>query len=206
MNCVNQSSSGLLISSGNIPIITVFLYVMRCHPEERRTSYSRHSFEWIGVKECIYMQWRAFHSFSIEGNKSLIAQIRSFWELYTPSMSNIFSSENKNLIVSSFWKDVRIQFENLFLLALWSSVINGTIRILYGWYPRSFLSIRRTVVREISSSLASFRDDSFFLRFNRFFTFWIICFVRTRRGGPGGADNSILPVRSIILHHLLTVS
>ena len=39
---------------------------MRCHLEERRTSYSRYSLEWKGVEECIYIQWEQFHSFSID--------------------------------------------------------------------------------------------------------------------------------------------
>ena len=37
-------------------IVTIYVCVMRCHSEERQTSYSRHSFEWMGVKECIDME------------------------------------------------------------------------------------------------------------------------------------------------------
>ena len=65
MKSVNQSSSELLIFDGNILIIAIYVHVMQCHPEERRTSYSRHSFEWTGVKECVNIQREEFHSFSI---------------------------------------------------------------------------------------------------------------------------------------------
>ena len=65
MKSVNQSSSELLIFDGNILIIAIYVHVMPCHPEERRTSYSRHSFEWTGVKECVDIQREEFHSFSI---------------------------------------------------------------------------------------------------------------------------------------------
>ena len=61
------------VSNGSILIIATYVQVLRCHPEERRISYSRHSFEWIGVKECIYIQWEEFHSFSIEHHKSFIS-------------------------------------------------------------------------------------------------------------------------------------
>ena len=42
----------------------------------------------------------------------LVAQIRSFWELETPSKSKDFSSENKNVKGSTWRKFVRIQFAN----------------------------------------------------------------------------------------------
>ena len=54
---------------------------MRCHPEERRTSYSRYSFEWIGVKECIYIRWEVFHSFSIEHNKRCEHTTKIEWDI-----------------------------------------------------------------------------------------------------------------------------
>ena len=38
------------IANGSIMIIAIYVYMMRCHPEERGTSYSRHSLEWIGVE------------------------------------------------------------------------------------------------------------------------------------------------------------
>ena len=56
---------GLLVSDGNTLIITVYVHVMRYHPEKRRTSYPRHSSEWIGIKECIYNQWEESHNFPI---------------------------------------------------------------------------------------------------------------------------------------------
>ena len=46
---------------------------MQCNPEDQRKSYSGYSFEWIGVKVCIDMQWEQFHSFPIEHKKSLIS-------------------------------------------------------------------------------------------------------------------------------------
>ena len=73
MKCVNQSSSGLLVSNGSIPIITIYVQVMQCHPEERRTTYSWHSFEWIGVRECIDMPWEEFYTSSIEHKKSFVS-------------------------------------------------------------------------------------------------------------------------------------
>ena len=54
------------VSNGSILIITIYVHVMRCNPEERRTIYSRHSFEWTGVREWVYMQWEEFHSFPID--------------------------------------------------------------------------------------------------------------------------------------------
>lgn len=130
----------------------------------------------------------------------------SFCELYTPSMSNIFSSENNIFIVVSCLKHVLIQIENLFLWTLCSSLSNGTIRTLYAWYFRSCFSIRWTLVREILNSRANIRKGTFFLRLKQFFTFWIICFVRTIRVGPGEADSWIAPVFSIVLYHILSVS
>ena len=56
----------ILASNGSILIIAIYVYVMRCQPEERRTSYSRHSLAWIGVKECIGIHWKGFHSFPID--------------------------------------------------------------------------------------------------------------------------------------------
>ena len=47
----------------------------------------------------------------------LLVEIRSFGELYTASVSSIVSSGNTILIVASFPKDVRVQFENCFLFA-----------------------------------------------------------------------------------------
>ena len=62
----------MTVFNGSILIIAVYLYVMRCNLEERRTSYSRHSLEWIGVEEGVDIQWEEFHSFPIEHNKSFI--------------------------------------------------------------------------------------------------------------------------------------
>ena len=54
------------VSNGRILIIAIDVYVMRCNFEEQQTSYSRHSFEWIGVEECINIQWEESHSFPID--------------------------------------------------------------------------------------------------------------------------------------------
>ena len=67
------------IPDGRILIITIYVHVMRCNPEERRTSYSRHSFEWIGVKECVDIQWEEFHSFPIKHNKNFISSHFHGW-------------------------------------------------------------------------------------------------------------------------------
>ena len=63
MNCVNQSSLGLLISNGNILIITI--YVVRHAMQSWRTTNKLFSiFFWIDRrKRMFYIQWEKFHSF-----------------------------------------------------------------------------------------------------------------------------------------------
>ena len=67
-----RGEGGVTVSIGSILIIAVYVYLMRCNLEERRTSYSWQSLEWIGVEEGVDIQWEEFHSFPIEHNKSFI--------------------------------------------------------------------------------------------------------------------------------------
>ena len=79
--CISLLASTVVmsISNGNILIMAIYVYVMRRHPEERWTSYYRHSLEWIGVKECVDIQWEEFHRFPIEHNKSFISSHFHDW-------------------------------------------------------------------------------------------------------------------------------
>ena len=116
-------------------------------------------------------------------------------------MSNIFTSENRIFIVFSFRKFVRFQFANFILFSLCSSVSNASYCILYAWSSRSFLSILRTLLGEISNSRANFREDSDFHRFNRLLIFWIAAFIRIVLEHPRSLTKSIVPTSRILLHH-----
>ena len=72
---------------------------------------------------------------------------------------------------------------------------------LYERYPRSCLKILTKDPLQISSSPASFRTDTLFLRFIRFLTFWIIPLVVIMRGRPKVWDKLIVPISLTILHH-----
>ena len=101
-----------------------------------------------------------------------------------PSRSNIFSSEK----VSSFRKLCRSQFANFILLLFSKSVRAGSTLFLYERYPRSCFKILTT---DPSSSPASFRTDTLFLRFIRFLIFWIIPLVLIMRGRPKEWDTCL---------------
>ena len=58
------TSTGVMpVSNGGILIMAICENVMRCNPEERRTSCSRYSIECIGVRECTYIKWEEFRIF-----------------------------------------------------------------------------------------------------------------------------------------------
>ena len=118
-----------------------------------------------------------------------------------PSRSKIFSSEKRILKVSSFPKLCRIQFANFILLLFSKSVRAGSTLFLYERYLRSCCKVRTTDLLEISSSPASFRIDTRFLYFIRFFTFWIIPLVVIMSGRAKEWDKLIVPVSLTILHH-----
>jgi len=89
----------------------------------------------------------------------------------------------------TFLKFIRTQFGKCFLLAFWASIIYDSTHFLYAWYLRSLLSTLWILLLETLSSMVSFRVDTCFLLLNRLFTFWMICFVRTRGEQPTGIDS-----------------
>ena len=137
----------------------------------------------------------------LSASSRFTAHIRSFGALDMPSRSNIFSSEKRILKVSSFRKLCRTQFANFILLLFSKSVRAGWTLFLYERYPRSCLKILTRDPLEISSSPASFRTDTLFLRFICFLTFWIIPLVLIMRKRPKEWDKLIVPVSLTILHH-----
>ena len=81
----------------------------------------------------------------------------------------------------------------------------GSILVFVGRRMIARPSRPHPLVLETSSSTASFRVDNRFLRFKRSFTFWIIFFVRTKRGQPVVVDSWIDLMFLIIPHHSRTL-
>ena len=103
---LSSSTVVMPISNGIILIITIHVYVMRCNPEERRTSYSRHSFGWLVVIECIYIQWEKFHSFrSIEddSHNTITAQLSLTWTMRDVTRQTATAFHYKITVSNESW-------------------------------------------------------------------------------------------------------